>query len=131
MSVFDRISSASPKNGPMVVFLCSDEANYITGQVFGTEGDTVSLLSQPKYSIRMTAPGGWTVEGIQEHFKNTIGNKLEPFSLSKPPHLRSSLIHGHHLKQHAKSESYERKCYNYNERTITFTRIENRVGEPC
>ncbi|MCZ6734187.1 MAG: hypothetical protein O7C65_00160, partial [Planctomycetota bacterium] len=52
------------------------------------------------------------------------------FSLSKPPHLRSSLIHGHHLKQHATSESYERKCYKYDERTITFTIIEDRHGEP-
>lgn len=74
------------KNGAMVVFLCSDQANYITGQIFGTEGDTVSLLSQPHYSIVMDNPGGWDVEGLVERFGKVIGNKLEPFTLYKPPY---------------------------------------------
>ena len=60
-------------NGPMVVFLCSDEGNYITGQVFGTGGDRIALLSQPRYGDTMLKPGGWTLEGIQLHFKRQLG----------------------------------------------------------
>ena len=74
------------KNGPMVAFLCSDEANYITGQVFGTEGDAISLLSQPKYSIVMEREDGWTAEALSERFGKVIGNRLEPFTLQKPPY---------------------------------------------
>ena len=41
------------QNGVMVVFLCSDDAAYVTGQVFGTGADRVMLLSQPKYAFGM------------------------------------------------------------------------------
>ncbi len=70
-------------NGPMVVFLCSDEADYITGQVFGTGGDRIALLSQPRYGDTMLKPGGWTLDEIRAHFKNHLGNKLEPIGLMK------------------------------------------------
>ena len=73
-------------NGPMVVFLCSDEADYITGQVFGTGGDRIALLSQPRYGDTMLKPGGWTLDEIRAHFKNQLGNKLEPMGLLKRPY---------------------------------------------
>ncbi|MCZ6713852.1 MAG: SDR family NAD(P)-dependent oxidoreductase [Deltaproteobacteria bacterium] len=73
-------------NGPMVVFLCSDEGNYITGQVFGTGGDRIALLSQPRYGDTMLKPGGWTLEEIQLHFKSQLGNRLEPIGLMKRPY---------------------------------------------
>ncbi len=73
-------------NGPMVVFLCSDEGNYITGQVFGTGGDSIALLSQPRYGDTMLKPGGWTLEEIQSHFKSQLGNRLEPIGLMKRPY---------------------------------------------
>lgn len=73
-------------NGPMVVFLCSDEADYVTGQIFGTGGDRVVLLDQPKYGHGMYKPGGWSVEDLLQHFKGTLGNKLEPVGLMKRPY---------------------------------------------
>ena len=73
-------------NGPMVVYLCSDEASYISGQVFGTGGDRIVLLDQPKYGHGMIRPGGWTVEEIQAHFKGNLGGKLEPIGLMKRPY---------------------------------------------
>lgn len=73
-------------NGPMVVFLCSDEGNYITGQVFGTGGDRIALLSQPRYGDTMLKPGGWTLEEIQLYFKSQLGNRLEPIGLMKRPY---------------------------------------------
>lgn len=70
-------------NGPFLCYLASDEANYVTGQVFGTGGERIVILDQPKYGAGIYMPNGWTVEAIQEHFKNHIGSKLEPIGLMK------------------------------------------------
>ena len=68
----------------MVVFLCSDDANYITGQVFATGTDRVLIMQQPRYGTGMYKPGGWSVEDLQQHMKGVFGTKLEPFGLMKP-----------------------------------------------
>lgn len=73
-------------NGPMIVYLCSDEGNYISGQVFGTGGERIALLDQPKYGHTLFMPDGWTVEAVQKHFKPNLGNKLEPLGITKPPY---------------------------------------------
>ena len=73
-------------NGPFVAYLCSDEADWITGQIFGTGGDRVIVLEQPKYGTGMFKPGGWSVDDILKHFKTTLGNRLEPFGLMKTPY---------------------------------------------
>jgi 3-oxoacyl-[acyl-carrier protein] reductase len=74
------------RNGAFVAFLCSDDADYVTGQIFGTGGDRVTLLEQPRYGTSMLNPDGWTVEGLRQHFKSQLGGRLEPFGLMKPPY---------------------------------------------
>jgi NAD(P)-dependent dehydrogenase (short-subunit alcohol dehydrogenase family) len=73
-------------NGPFVAFLCSDLADYVTGQVFGTGMERVILVQQPKYGMTMLKPGGWSVEDLAEHFQQNIGKQLEPFGLMKAPY---------------------------------------------
>jgi NAD(P)-dependent dehydrogenase (short-subunit alcohol dehydrogenase family) len=73
-------------NGPVLVYLCSDEGNYISGQVFGTGGERIALLSQPKYGHTLFMPGGWTLEEVQKHFKPNLGNRLESLGITKPPY---------------------------------------------
>ncbi len=73
-------------NGPFVAFLCSDEADYVTGQVFGTGLERVILVQQPKYGMTMLKPGGWSVDDLVQHFKQNIGKQLEPFGLMKAPY---------------------------------------------
>ncbi len=73
-------------NGPFVAYLCSDEANWITGQIFGTGGDRVVIVEQPRYGTGMFKPGGWSVDDIRKHFKTHLGSKLEPFGLMKQPY---------------------------------------------
>ncbi len=73
-------------NGPFVAYLCSDEADWITGQIFGTGGDRVVLLAQPKYGTGIFKPGGWSVDDIRQHIKSHLGSRLEPFGLMKKPY---------------------------------------------
>ncbi len=73
-------------NGPFVAYLCSDEADWITGQIFGTGGDRVVLLEQPKYGTGIFKPGGWSVDDLRQHFKSHLGSRLEPFGLMKKPY---------------------------------------------
>ncbi|GAB5450194.1 MAG: SDR family oxidoreductase [Halioglobus sp.] len=80
-------------NGPVLVYLCSDEGNYISGQVFGTGGERIALLEQPKYGHTLLMPGGWTVEAVQQHFKANLGNRLEPLGITKPPYPFANGIH--------------------------------------
>jgi NAD(P)-dependent dehydrogenase (short-subunit alcohol dehydrogenase family) len=73
-------------NGPLVAYLCSDEASWITGQVFGSGGDRVVLMEQPRYGTGMFKPGGWSVEDLREHMPKFFLNRLEPVGLFKKPY---------------------------------------------
>jgi 3-oxoacyl-[acyl-carrier protein] reductase len=74
------------RNGAFVAFLCSDEANWVTGQIFGTGADRTLILEQPRYGTGMFKPEGWSVEDLRKHFKGVFGNRLEPFGLMKEPY---------------------------------------------
>jgi 3-oxoacyl-[acyl-carrier protein] reductase len=73
-------------NGPLVVYLCSDEGNWITGQVFGSGGDRVVIMRHPAYDTGMFKPGGWSVEDLREHMPKFFRNQLEPVGLFKKPY---------------------------------------------
>lgn len=73
-------------NGAFVAWLCSDDAAWVTGQIFGTGGDRVVLLEQPRYGTAMFKEGGWDVDDLLEHMKPFFGGRLEPFGLMKPPY---------------------------------------------
>ncbi|MCH2170157.1 SDR family oxidoreductase [Myxococcota bacterium] len=70
-------------NGHFVAWLCSDDANWVTGQLFGTGRDRVLVVEQPRYGTGMFMPGGLTVAELQEHFRGSLGDKLESFGLMK------------------------------------------------
>jgi 3-oxoacyl-[acyl-carrier protein] reductase len=74
------------QNGAFVAFLCSDEADWVTGQCFGSGADRVQIVEQPKYGTAMYLPGGLTVDGITENFKKVFDKRLENFGLMKPPY---------------------------------------------
>jgi 3-oxoacyl-[acyl-carrier protein] reductase len=74
------------RNGAFVAFLCSDAADWVTGQIFGTGGERVVVLEQPRYGTGMHKPGGWSVEDLREHFRSSLGDRLEPFGLMKRPY---------------------------------------------
>ena len=73
-------------NGPAVVFLCSDEADFVTGQIFGTGGERLSHMVQPHYGKTLVKPGGWDVESLRKHFKNQMQSQFGAFGILGKPY---------------------------------------------
>ena len=63
---------------PVVVWLCTDEASDVNGQVLYVSGGLVGLMSQPSPGRVMTKPGAerWTVEELAQTFPSTLGMDL-------------------------------------------------------
>src|SRR3954470_2547339 len=63
-----KIQQMTPdKNAPMAVFLSSDAAKDVTGQVFGTRMNEIILFSSPRPIRIVHRADGWTPESIAEH----------------------------------------------------------------
>ena len=63
-------------NAPKVVYLCSEAADGITGQVFGTSGWALSLYS-PRHVIKsIHKDGKWTLDELDQLIPISLGNGL-------------------------------------------------------
>ena len=63
---------------PIAVFLASDAAAYVNGQVVGLAGETLSIYSHPRSVRPVVRKGGWTAEEIRDAFEQHIKPHLEP-----------------------------------------------------
>lgn len=70
---------------PMVVFLVSDKARHVTGQVFGAGGDRISIWSQPSEVEVATRDGGWDAEAIERAFPERFEPVLQNYLPPAPP----------------------------------------------
>jgi NAD(P)-dependent dehydrogenase (short-subunit alcohol dehydrogenase family) len=74
-----RGTDKDPDNvAPLVVYLASDAAANVNGQVFHSYGYRYSLLAQPEAVRAIQADRRWTVEELVELFPTTLGAHLEP-----------------------------------------------------
>jgi NAD(P)-dependent dehydrogenase (short-subunit alcohol dehydrogenase family) len=64
---------------PMAVFLQSDEAADITGQVYTAVGNKVAVWSQPREVRAMYNDGRWTPEQIASRLMSTVKTEPLPF----------------------------------------------------
>jgi len=62
---------------PIVVFLASDEAQYVNGQCFGAMGYRVSRYSHIVPERILMNDGPWTVDRLAKLFKSTLGSDLQ------------------------------------------------------
>ncbi len=61
----EKLQKMTPdKNAPLAVYLCSDAAKGVTGQVFGTRMHEIYLFSSPRPVRVVQRAEGWTPESI-------------------------------------------------------------------
>jgi len=70
------------KIAPLVVYLASDRAEGITGQVFGVRNNEVYLFSQPRPVRTIHRSDGWTPAKLDEQLKGAFGSSLTPLERS-------------------------------------------------
>jgi NAD(P)-dependent dehydrogenase (short-subunit alcohol dehydrogenase family) len=64
----ERLKSMTPdKIAPLAVYLVSDAANDVSGQIFGVRRNEIFLFSQPRPIRSIHRSEGWTAQTIAEH----------------------------------------------------------------
>jgi NAD(P)-dependent dehydrogenase (short-subunit alcohol dehydrogenase family) len=64
------------KIAPMVVFLGSDAARGISGQVFAVRNNEIFLMSQPRPLRSLHRSNGWTAEALSQQLPGAFGPSL-------------------------------------------------------
>src|SRR6202008_3806297 len=78
-----RFQQMTPeKIAPLVVYLASDRAEGITGQIFGVRNNEVYLFNQPRPIRAIHRSEGWTPEKLDEQLKGAFGPSLTPLERS-------------------------------------------------
>ena len=70
------------KIAPMAVFLSSDAARDVTGQVFGVRMHEVFLFSQPRPVRSVHRDGGWTQEALAQQMLPALKSSFMPLERS-------------------------------------------------
>ncbi|WP_200962593.1 SDR family NAD(P)-dependent oxidoreductase [Bosea sp. Root381] len=70
------------KIAPMVVFLASDAAGGVSGQVFAVRNNEVFLMSQPRPVRGLHRGEGWTPEALAAQLPGAFGPSLTPLERS-------------------------------------------------
>ncbi len=75
----EKIKKLSPAHiAPVAVFLASDAARDVNGQVFGVRGKEIMLFSHERPIMRVHNSEGWTPESFAEIFPGTLQHHLVP-----------------------------------------------------
>ena len=79
----EKIKKMGPEHvAPLAVFLASDEAREVSGQVFGVCGKEIMLFGHMRPITRIHHDAGWTPERLAEMFMGTLGHHLVPLETS-------------------------------------------------
>jgi NAD(P)-dependent dehydrogenase (short-subunit alcohol dehydrogenase family) len=74
-------------NAPLVAFLASEDASYVNGQVLGRTGYAYTIFQTPRQVAAMWREGGWTPQGVADHFHEVLGQHLQPVGMPAHPLL--------------------------------------------
>ena len=79
----DKIKKMGPEHiAPVAVFLASEAAKEISGQVFGVRGKEIMLFNHMRPIRNMHHDQGWTPERLAEMFPGTLKHHLVPLETS-------------------------------------------------
>ena len=79
----EKIKRMGPEHiAPVAVFLASDAAKEVTGQIFGVRGKEIMLFSHERPIMRVHDDRGWTPEKLAEMFPGTLQHHLVPMVTS-------------------------------------------------
>jgi short-subunit dehydrogenase len=70
------------KIAPLVVYLASDRAEGITGQIFGVRNNEVFLFNQPRPIRTIHRSDGWTPEKLDAQLKGALAPSFTPLERS-------------------------------------------------
>jgi NAD(P)-dependent dehydrogenase (short-subunit alcohol dehydrogenase family) len=75
----ERTRALKPEQiAPLVVYLASDMAGDVTGQIFGVRGNEIYLFNQPRPVRTLKQAKGWTPETIAAAARAELGDALTP-----------------------------------------------------
>src|SRR5438093_311236 len=79
----EKVKRMGPQHiAPVAVFLASDAAKEVTGQVFGVRGKEIMLFGHERPVMRVHNDEGWTPEKIADIFPGTLQHHLVPLVTS-------------------------------------------------
>ncbi len=79
----EKIKKMGPEHiAPVAVFLASEAAKEVSGQVFGVRGKEIMLFNHMRPARSFHHDAGWTPERIAEMFPGTLRHHLVPLETS-------------------------------------------------
>ena len=78
-----NINKSAESNAPAVVYLWSDAAAAINGQVVRIDGDELSLMSHPTVLGKGLHNPQWTVEDVARAFSTELAAQAQPLGLRR------------------------------------------------
>jgi NAD(P)-dependent dehydrogenase (short-subunit alcohol dehydrogenase family) len=71
-------------NTPIVVYLASDRAGGVNGQIFGRSDWAFTIFQHPRQIAWMHRAGGWDAQGVADEFDAMLGQHLQPVGMVMP-----------------------------------------------
>ena len=92
--IVDRLfKDMTPEDiSPLIVFLASEEAKEITGQILGVRGKEIYIFSQPRILRSIHNAEGWTAEELSEKLESTFSHHFTPLDDSTTHFTWDALI---------------------------------------
>ena len=79
----EKLQQMTPeKIAPLVVYLSSDRAADVSGQIFSVRNNEIFLFSQPRPIRAMHRSEGWTPETLDQQLKGAFGPSFTPLERS-------------------------------------------------
>src|SRR5215475_4299184 len=79
----EKLQQMTPeKIAPLVVYLGSDRAAGVSGQIFGVRRNEVFLFNQPRPIRSLHRSDGWTPETLDQQFKGAFAGSFTPLDRS-------------------------------------------------